>query len=644
MLKNKNKINPYEYECQRERQRQAFKQLQSIISLANNGGYLFPAYYSKYKHNKNSYNNDSNNQEEHMTWPIRMVKYKKIKRQKNNITIPAADQMLDMPNLSDDWMNKILDWSATGYLTAAIQSTIYLWSSKTQRIQYKINADTGLFHSEINVNCLKWDKKGLKLAYSICVNEELSVYSDLSMNSSFVLNNTLNSTNVTEDRFENFDNVPYEDVDHSLINNDGSPSLNYSTVFNEERFDPITNESMSSYTLEQNDLVNHETSLNFGKKTNCIKVWILNEDINAEQLQDLTNFCGCIHYIKNWNNSCNIITMEWLADGHILITGCSKATITFYRYNNESHKLNLIRVIHSYKKFQLISSMHLSQDSGSRHLAVAYHCKYQCKLKLWCVEKIPKQYHVNKKVIGQKIFTDRHYNLNLSEVLTDIYNSKEENKGSWIIKALAWHPWKISLVCYAVTPVKNYELVTNPLKSWIVLANACRGQVLSRVQQTSCYSCPTIKILSVDTHCMTFSRLTGELLVSASTVYCQSRKHSNINKSVIIVKHEVVVMHSLVCIVDTLYSSYSGKGLFTVWSPDGYRLAVASTDESLRIWNFHPKLLLNLDKSNSTTYPDFDKHLKEENKTKQSYTLKYCRHINDTMMSKLSFHASRVIK
>lgn len=112
--------------------------------------------------------------------------------------------------------------------------------------------------------------------------------------------------------------------------------------------------------------------------------------------------------------------------------GCSKATITFFRYNSSSNKLNLIRVIHCYKKFQLVSIMHVSQDSGSRYLAVAYHCESQCNLKIWCIKKIPKIYNVNEN--AQNPVTDRHYHLNLSEVFTDIYNTKEKNKGSWIIK------------------------------------------------------------------------------------------------------------------------------------------------------------------------------------------------------------------
>lgn len=76
-------------------------------------------------------------------------------------------------------------------------------------------------------------------------------------------------------------------------------------------------------------------------------------------------------------------------------------------------------------------------------------------------------------------------------------------------------------MCYAIVSVDQQSLLAayteNP--SWLVLANACKGQVIKRVEQTAFNFCPSVKILSVNTHSMTFSRLTGELLVSATTVY-----------------------------------------------------------------------------------------------------------------------------
>lgn len=78
-------------------------------------------------------------------------------------------------------MTKILDWSATGYLTAAIQSSIHLWSCRTQSVQYTIDAVNGHEPSEADggggpaktvVGCVKWDAQGVKLGYSFTVERD----------------------------------------------------------------------------------------------------------------------------------------------------------------------------------------------------------------------------------------------------------------------------------------------------------------------------------------------------------------------------------------------------------------------------------------------------------------------------------------
>lgn len=90
----------------------------------------------------------------------------------------------------------------------------------------------------------------------------------------------------------------------------------------------------------------------------------------------------------------------------------------------------------------------------------------------------------------------------------------------FVRQTFAWHPWKHSLMCYAVTSVDQHPVLGSvPAQSWIVLADGCKGQVLKRVDRTGLHSCPTVKILSVHTRSLTFSRLTGELLASVSTVY-----------------------------------------------------------------------------------------------------------------------------
>lgn len=69
-------------------------------------------------------------------------------------------------------MTKILDWSSSDYLTAAIESSIHLWSGRTQSVKYTINATSGAngeSEDPRTVNCLKWDKRGEKLGYSFTV-------------------------------------------------------------------------------------------------------------------------------------------------------------------------------------------------------------------------------------------------------------------------------------------------------------------------------------------------------------------------------------------------------------------------------------------------------------------------------------------
>ncbi|XP_050437658.1 uncharacterized protein LOC126843898 isoform X1 [Adelges cooleyi] len=617
---------PYEYQRQREQQRRAFLQLQSIISLAN-GGHLLYGLSRKHDEAKH-YNYDS---QEGMTWPLRMVNYRKVKRHHLNTNNDARNQMLDMPNLSDDWMTKVIDWSSTGYLTAAIQSSIYLWSSQTQSIQHKIITSPEI-DNVTRITCLKWDRRGTKLAYAVCSHQDLDSFDlDLSAASSSFTRSIPNADINTV--VDEADEHMYS-VDGTNVDDNNTLQTSTAAVVN-ERID-LTD---TIEHAEQND-----SSAISKKQTNSIKIWLLNEEASFVQLECVTSVaCGCVHKSSDFTNDCSTVAMDWLADGQILVTGCTRATITFYRYISKLHQLNVVRVIHTNSKLQtMISCMHLSQDSESRYLAVAFHSQLRCKLKLWRIGKTTVDHcgqNADDAVIGLDSFTDNKSKLTLTEVLTDTYNSKDREQGGWVIKALAWHPWKFSLVCYAVTPVKSYDLLTRPLPSWLVLANACRGQVLKRVEQTTSQPCPTIQILSVDTHCMTFSRFTGELLVSASTVY---RKNSNQNNSVVIVEHGVVVMHSLTCIVDMLSGSNSGKGLFTAWSPNGCRVAFTSTDESLRIWNFFPTDTQKPNGGDGGTAADPAKHYGRDKK-KRNNSSYYCHH-NNNLMSKLSFHASLVIK
>lgn len=72
-------------------------------------------------------------------------------------------------------MTQTLDWSSTGYLTAAIESSIHLWSDYTQSIWCTINvADANESDGPVKttIGCLKWDVQGEKLGYSYTYDRE----------------------------------------------------------------------------------------------------------------------------------------------------------------------------------------------------------------------------------------------------------------------------------------------------------------------------------------------------------------------------------------------------------------------------------------------------------------------------------------
>lgn len=80
---------------------------------------------------------------------------------------------------------RLLDWSRTGYLTAGIESSVHLWSGRTQSVKYTIAAvaDEPNDSAKTIVSCLKWDGPGEKLAYSFTTDDG-SPSSTLSLSSS----------------------------------------------------------------------------------------------------------------------------------------------------------------------------------------------------------------------------------------------------------------------------------------------------------------------------------------------------------------------------------------------------------------------------------------------------------------------------
>lgn len=100
--------------------------------------------------------------------------------------------------------------------------------------------------------------------------------------------------------------------------------------------------------------------------------------------------------------------------------GCTRATITFFRYDYQQERLITIRVIPrcNFNVPTLISCMHLSQDKFSRHLAFSTYSPQACILKVWRIEDppeypwCPKDYLVDSNTIQ------------VTETLIDSYNDK----------------------------------------------------------------------------------------------------------------------------------------------------------------------------------------------------------------------------
>ncbi|XP_022172925.1 uncharacterized protein LOC111035564 [Myzus persicae] len=628
-------LEPFECERQQEQQHRSFRQLQSYMSLESIGGHLLRHVLNKRKNGTDETDLVTMYRDTNLTWPIRMVSQRRLARKFNHATSKSlvADLLLDMPNLSNDWMTKILDWSSTGYLTAAIQSSVHLWSCHTQSVQYTIaavdehgptQADGG--STKITIGCLKWDAQGEKLGYSFTVDRREESSFDSSDNSWG--DGGLGDSSLLE-RIN-----AYAALDRRTSEQDDPLDVTYRS--------PGINEPVDE-TLRIPRINNAI------KSTGHIKVWLLNPPNDKSNNEQKTSSCGCVtDDTCQWPHGCRIIVMDWLANGRVLVTGCTRSKVTFFRYDFAQKKLIVTRIIHTIEKNSVISCLHVSQDKWSRHLAVATHSQKACVLKVWRIED-PLELCPHH---------DRRFDstINVTETLTDRYDSKQNGQVNWLIKAFAWHPWKHALMCYAVTsvPQDGMQMYIN-LKSpsWFVLANACKGQVLKRIEQTASNCCPTVDILHVNTHSMTFSRLTGELLVSATTVY-NVRYNAN-SIPAIVEKNSVVVMHALDRIIETLSSSHTDRGLFFAWSPDGKRIALTSSDESLRIWNFWPtsnvqkksnSCLPHVYTTNASTAVTSDHFTEDGDLSNSNYRLIHNRSSQNSQsaMSELSLDAARIIK
>ncbi|XP_049845707.1 uncharacterized protein LOC126298421 isoform X2 [Schistocerca gregaria] len=127
-------------------------------------------------------------------------------------------------------------------------------------------------------------------------------------------------------------------------------------------------------------------------------------------------------------------------------------------------------------------------------------------------------------------------------------------------RSYAWHPWDSSLIVTAGITGEGDLYLWNIEKVSIVAKYTAGDGCLSKVIA------------------LTWSPVTAELVVSMQV---------NRNSNDVVWKTEILVLASLTKVVDKLdMEGTHCHSPYLLWSPDGHDIATASSDETLRIWNF----------------------------------------------------------
>lgn len=108
--------------------------------------------------------------------------------------------------------------------------------------------------------------------------------------------------------------------------------------------------------------------------------------------------------------------------------GCTRGTVTFFKYDFQQKQLIITRTMHfgNLKKtymHTLISSLHVSLDKWSRHLAVASYSHRLCVLRVFRVED-PPELCIRRQPSNDSVDSS----FNLIESLTDRYRSSCYNE------------------------------------------------------------------------------------------------------------------------------------------------------------------------------------------------------------------------
>lgn len=110
----------------------------------------------------------------------------------------------------------------------------------------------------------------------------------------------------------------------------------------------------------------------------------------------------------------------------VYFRGCTRATVTFFKYDFAQKKLITTRIMHKSNQNSLITCLHVSQDKWSRHLAVATYSHRACILHVWRIE--------DPLELCPQHDRDLDSSINLTQTLTDQYDSKRRGHSNWLIK------------------------------------------------------------------------------------------------------------------------------------------------------------------------------------------------------------------
>ncbi|XP_049699492.2 protein cortex [Helicoverpa armigera] len=138
-------------------------------------------------------------------------------------------------------------------------------------------------------------------------------------------------------------------------------------------------------------------------------------------------------------------------------------------------------------------------------------------------------------------------------------------KSDWTIKALNWHPWRSALL--------GIGAVSSDSSACVAVWEAPTGKLRKRTLERKHYSLDA----------MLFSKRTGELVLSLWNTDRESTTPKTCS--------QLVVMSDSDSVVDQWGEGRMGldRVRTMVFSPDGTKLATATADEDLIIWNFLPE-------------------------------------------------------